>query len=584
MTRALIRNRTAPLALFLALAAGAAFAQTTAPTPATDPSKKHVTPAEVKYQAGGSPLADADMYQNVNPKAPPMTKAEFDKGRKVYFERCAGCHGVLRKGATGKALTTDKTLASGTEYLKVFIKYGSPAGMPNWGTSGELTDDEVDLMARYIQQEPPTPPEYGMPEMKATWKVLIAPDKRPTKKLNKYNIENIFSTTLRDTGEVALIDGDTKKIISIIKTGYAVHISRLSASGRYLFVIGRDAKINLIDLWMEKPDNVAEIRIGLEARSVDTSKFKGYEDKYAIAGAYWPPQFVIMNGDTLEPLKIVATRGMTVDTQEYHPEPRVASIAASHFKPEFLVSVKETGKVMAVDYSDLNNLKTTEIPAARFLHDGGWDSTKRYFLVAANQSNMIAVIDAKTDKKVALVEVGKIPHPGRGANFIHPKFGPVWATGHLGDETVALIATDPIKHKQHAWKMVAQLKGQGGGSLFLKTHPKSKNLWVDTPLNPDPKISQSIAVYDINNLDKGFKVLPIAEWAGLTDGAKRVVQPEYNKAGDEVWFSVWSAKNQQSAIVVVDDKTLKLKAVIKDPRLVTPTGHFNVYNTQHDVY
>jgi len=584
MTRALIRNRTAPLALFLALAAGAAFAQTTAPTPATDPSKKHVTPAEVKYQAGGSPLAEAEMYQNVNPKAPPMTKAEFDKGRKVYFERCAGCHGVLRKGATGKALTTDKTLASGTEYLKVFIKYGSPAGMPNWGTSGELTDDEVDLMARYIQQEPPTPPEYGMPEMKATWKVLIAPDKRPTKKLNKYNIENIFSTTLRDTGEVALIDGDTKKIISIIKTGYAVHISRLSASGRYLFVIGRDAKINLIDLWMEKPDNVAEIRIGLEARSVDTSKFKGYEDKYAIAGAYWPPQFVIMNGDTLEPLKIVATRGMTVDTQEYHPEPRVASIAASHFKPEFLVSVKETGKVMAVDYSDLNNLKTTEIPAARFLHDGGWDSTKRYFLVAANQSNMIAVIDAKTDKKVALVEVGKIPHPGRGANFIHPKFGPVWATGHLGDETVALIATDPIKHKQHAWKMVAQLKGQGGGSLFLKTHPKSKNLWVDTPLNPDPKISQSIAVYDINNLDKGFKVLPIAEWAGVTDGAKRVVQPEYNKAGDEVWFSVWSAKNQQSAIVVVDDKTLKLKAVIKDPRLVTPTGHFNVYNTQHDVY
>ncbi len=581
MNRVLSRRKTAPLALALAFAAAGAIAQT---TPTAAPADKHVTPAEVKYQAGGSPLADTDMHQNVNPKAPPMTKAEFDQARKIYFERCAGCHGVLRKGATGKPLTTDKTLASGTEYLKVFIKYGSPAGMPNWGTSGELNDAEVDLMARYIQQEPPTPPEFGMPDMKATWKVIVAPDKRPTKKLNKYNIENIFSTTLRDTGEVALIDGDTKKIINIVKTGYAVHISRLSASGRYLFVIGRDAKINLIDLWMEKPDNVAEIRVGLEARSVDTSKFKGYEDKFAIAGAYWPPQYVIMNGDTLEPLKIVATRGMTVDTQEFHPEPRVASIVASHYKPEFLVSVKETGKIMIVDYSDLNNLKTTEIPAARYLHDGGWDSTKRYFLVAANQSNKIAVVDSKTDKKVALVDVGKIPHPGRGANFVHPKFGPVWATGHLGDETIALVATDPVKHKDFAWKMVAQLKGQGGGSLFLKTHPKSTNLWVDTPLNPDPKISQSIAVYDINNLDKGFKVLPIAEWAGVTDGAKRVVQPEYNKAGDEVWFSVWSAKNQQSAIVVVDDKTLKLKAVIKDPRLITPTGHFNVYNTQHDVY
>jgi len=546
---------------------------------------KKLSPAEVNYEAASSPLANVEMYQDINPKAPPMTKAEFDKARKVYFQRCAGCHGVLRKGATGKPLTPDKTIANGTEYLKTFIKYGSPAGMPNWGTSGELTDDEVDLMARYVQQTPPQPPEYGMAEMKDTWKVIVPPEKRPTKKMNDYNIANIFSTTLRDAGEVALIDGDSKKIINIVKTGYAVHISRLSASGRYLYVVGRDAKVNMIDLWMEKPDNVAEIRVGLEARSVDTSKYKGFEDKFAIAGTYWPPQYVIMKGDTLEPLKVVSTRGMTVDTQEYHPEPRVASIVASHFKPEFVVNVKETGKTLMVDYSDIDNLKVTTIGSARFLHDGGWDSSKRYFLVAANKSNKIAAIDAKEGKLAGLVEVGAIPHPGRGANFVHPKYGPVWATGHLGDESIALIGTDPAKHGQYAWKLVESIKSQGGGSLFIKTHPKSKHLYVDNPLNPDPKISQSVAVYDTTNLGAGFKVLPIAEWAGLSDdGAKRVVQPEYNKAGDEVWFSVWSAKDKQSALVVVDDKTLKLKAVIKDPKLITPTGHFNVYNTQHDVY
>ncbi len=547
--------------------------------------KKGVTQGELGYHAGSSPLANEPMVQSTNPKAPPMTQAEFDKARGIYFERCAGCHGVLRKGATGKPLTPDLTVKAGTDYLKVFIAYGSPAGMPNWLTSGEMTEKEVDLMARYIQHDPPMPPEFGMAEMKATWKVLVPPDKRPKKKMNKYNIDNIFSTTLRDTGEVALIDGDTKKIINIVKTGYAVHISRTSASGRYVFVIGRDGKINMIDLWMEKPDNVAEVRIGLEARSVDTSKFKGYEDKLAIAGAYWPPQFVIMDGDTLEPKKIVSTRGMTVDKQEYHPEPRVASIVASHFKPEFIVNVKETGKTLMVDYSNLDALKMTEIGTARFLHDGGWDSSKRYFMVAANQSNKIAAVDAKDGKLAGLVEVGKIPHPGRGANFKHPKFGPVWATGHLGDDTISLIGTDPKGNKQYAFKEVAKLTGQGAGSLFLKTHPKSKHLYVDTPLHPDPKVSQSVAVYDINNLDKGFKVLPIAEWAGIKDdGAKRVVQPEYNKAGDEVWFAVWSAKNKESALVVVDDKTLKLKTVIKDPRIITPTGHFNIYNTQHDVY
>lgn len=547
--------------------------------------KKGITEPELKYQAGGSPLVGEPMYQATNPKAPPMTQAEFDTARKIYFERCAGCHGVLRKGATGKPLTPDITVSKGTDYLKIFIAYGSPAGMPNWQTSGELNEKEVDLMARYIQHDAPQPPEWGMEQMKQSWKVIIPPAQRPTKKMNNYNISNIFSTTLRDTGEVALIDGDTKKIINIVKTGYAVHISRMSASGRYLYVIGRDAKINMIDLWMEKPDNVAEIRVGLEARSVDTSKYKGFEDKLAIAGSYWPPQYTIMKGDTLEPLKIVGTRGMTVDKQEYHPEPRVASIVASHFKPEFVVNVKETGQTLLVDYRDVDALKVTTIGTARFLHDGGLDSTKRYFMVAANQSNKIAAVDLKDGKLQALIDVGKIPHPGRGANFTHPKFGPVWATGHLGDETISLIGTDPVKHKQYAFKEVAKLAGPGGGALFIKSHPKSKNLWSDAPLNPDPKVSQSIVVYDINNLDKGYKVLPIAEWAGLKDdGAKRVVQPEYNKAGDEVWFAVWSAKNKESALVVVDDKTLKLKAVIKDPRLITPTGHFNVYNTQHDVY
>ncbi|NTV71593.1 MAG: nitrite reductase [Azonexaceae bacterium] len=537
------------------------------------------------YQsAGGSPLADVKMHQDINPLAPKMSESEFDKAKRIFFERCAGCHGVLRKGATGKPLTPDITLEKGLEYLKVFIKYGSAGGMPNWGTSGILSDDEVDLMARYIQQTPPAPPEFGLKEMNASWKVIVPVDQRPKKKMNNLNLENLFSVTLRDAGEIALIDGDSKKIVSILNTGYAVHISRMSASGRYLFVIGRDAKINLIDLWMEKPDTVAEIKVGMEARSVESSKAKGFEDKYAIAGTYWPPQFVIMDGDTLKPRKIVATRGMTVGTQDYHPEPRVAAIVSSHFNPEFFVNVKETGMVYSVDYRDLNNLKIKMIEAAPFLHDGGFESSHRYFMDAANASNKIAVIDTKEGKLEKLVEVGKTPHPGRGANFVDPKFGPVWATGHLGDESITLIGTDPRKHPDNAWKVVRTLKGLGGGSLFLKTHPKSKNLWVDTTLNPEPGISQAVAVYDVNNLEKGSELIPIGEWSGIKDGPKRVVQPEYNKAGDEVWFSVWNGKDQESAIVVVDDKTRKLKAVIRDPRLVTPTGKFNVFNTQHDVY
>ncbi len=519
------------------------------------------------------------------PGAPDLTQAEFDKARDIYFQRCAGCHGVLRKGATGKPLTPDITQEKGQAYLEALIGYGSPAGMPNWGSSGQFTPEEVTLMAKYVMHQPPTPPEWGMKAMKDSWKVLVKPENRPKKQMNKLNLANIFSVTLRDNGKIALIDGDTHKIVKTIDTGYAVHISRMSASGRYLLVIGRDARIDMIDLWMKEPARVAEIKVGIEARSVETSKFKGYEDKYAIAGSYWPPQFTIMDGETLEPLQIVSTRGMVVGTQEYHPEPRVAAIIASHEHPEFIVNVKETGKVLLVNYEDINNLTVTTIGTAPFLHDGGWDVSHRYFMTAANNSNKVAVIDSKDRKMAALVDVGKIPHPGRGANFVHPKFGPVWATSHLGDETVSLIGTDPEKHKENAWKVVQTLKAQGGGSLFIKTHPKSTNLYVDTTLNPDMKMAQSVAVFDINNLDAGYKVLPITEWSGIKNPAQaRVVQPEFNANGDEVWFSVWNGQEEESAIVVVDDKTLKLKKVIKDKRLITPTGKFNVKNTQHDIY
>jgi nitrite reductase (NO-forming)/hydroxylamine reductase len=557
-----------------------------APGLAAQKSTEHPgTPEEeMRYKGAPIPIKPEEAKDVVTPKAPPVAPEEFARAKQIFFERCAGCHGVLRKGATGKPLTPDITLKKGTEYLKVFIGYGSPGGMPNFGTSGDLSDKDVDLMARFLQHEPPVPPEFGMKEVKATWKLLVPPEKRPKTKQNKINIENLFSVTLRDSGEVALIDGDTKEIVNIVKTGYAVHISRLSASGRYLFTIGRDAKVNMIDLWMKKPETVAEIRVGMEARSVETSKYKGFEDKYAIAGAYWPPQYVIMDGDTLEPLKIVSTRGMTVDTQEYHPEPRVAAIVASHQHPEFIVNIKETGKILLVNFEDINNLKTTSIDAARYLHDGGWDSTQRYFLTAANKSDKIAVVDSKDGKLEALVDVAKIPHPGRGANINDPKLGPLWVTSCLGNDTIAMIGTDPEKHKDQAWKVVRSLKGQGGGSLFVKSHPNSKNLWVDTPLNPDEAKSQSVAVFDTDHLDKGFQVIDVAKMAGLGEGPKRVVQPEYNKAGDEVWFSVWSGKNQQSAIVILDDKTRKLKKVIKDKRLITPTGKFNVYNTVHDVY
>jgi nitrite reductase (NO-forming)/hydroxylamine reductase len=567
--------RARPARTLLLSTAALVFGLLAAPVTAQEKPKDHADDPAAAYEPSMTTLAEIQVeIPGLKPDDPVMTQEEFQRATEIYFQRCAGCHGVLRNGATGKALTPDLTRANGFDYLKSFITYGSPAGMPNWGTSGDMTEADVDMMARYLLLEPPAPPEWGMPDMKASWKVIVAPEDRPTEKMNDLDIENLMSVTLRDAGQIALIDGGTYEIKEVIDTGYAVHISRISASGRYLFVIGRDAKVDMIDLWMEKPGVVATIKIGIEARSVETSKFEGYEDKYAIAGGYWPPQYVIMDGDTLEPLKIVSTRGNIYDEQIYHPEPRVASILSSHFKPEFIVNVKETGKILMVDYSDLKNLKTTEIEAERFLHDGGLDSTQRYFMVAANARNKIAVVDTKESKLTALIETGgQTPHPGRGANFTHPVYGPVWATSHLGDETGGA--------GRHRSRRPCRLRLEDRRQLLCPGRRVAVH--QDAPEQPaslrrcdaEPGCGNLGLCRRLRHREDGrrsgggpeYTTLPIGEWAGIPDGQPRVVQPEFNKEGTEVWFSVWNAKDKESAIVVVDDKTLELKQVIKDPRL-----------------
>jgi nitrite reductase (NO-forming) / hydroxylamine reductase len=511
-----------------------------------------------------------------------LSEEEFAWASQTYFERCAGCHGTLRKGATGPGLTPDLTQPKGTIGLAAIIFNGTTRGMPDWGKQGFMTQAETEVMAKFLQNEPPAPPELPLAQMLDSWELLVPVSERPNSPQTTRNWQNYFVVTLRDAGQVAIIDGDTYEIVNTVDSGYAVHITRMSATGRYAYVTGRDGRLALIDLWMEKPEVVARVQTCYDARSVEVSKYQGpegdFNDKYAISGCYWPPHFTIHDGETLEPFKVISTRGYTYDTEEFHPEPRVAAIIASHFKPEWIVNVKETGQIWIVNYVDPHNPTIKMVEAARFLHDGGWDSSKRYFMVAANQSNKIAVMDALEGSLIALVDTPAIPHPGRGANWLDPDFGPVWSTAHLGDPVVVSIATDPVDNPQHAWKAVRSTPLPGSGSLFIKTHPNSRWIWVDMTLNPDPVLARTVCVIDRENPAEVHKCWEIGDYG-------RAVHFEYNKDGTEVWVSLWgdaAQPGQTGAIVIYDDATLEEKARIDN--LITPTGKFNVYNTVNDIY
>jgi nitrite reductase (NO-forming)/hydroxylamine reductase len=502
-----------------------------------------------------------------------LTDAQFAEGQRIFFERCAGCHGTLRAGATGPNIQPERTTQIGTAALKATLTHGLPGGMPAWGDGGIMSEGEIDILARYVQLPPPSPPARPLEEIRNSWDLRVPVSDRPGQPMTSRNWENFFGVILRDAGQVAIMDGDSYELVKVIETGFAVHILRSSSTGRYFYAVGRDGRVTLIDLWPEEPTLVAQAQGCIDARSVDASKYEGFEDRYVIEGCYWPTQYVVFDGLTLEPLTVTSVEGTTFDTNEPLEEVRIAAIVASHFDPVWVLGLKESGHVAVVDYSQDGFPMTARIAAERFLHDGGWDHTGRYFLTAANMRNKMAVVDVKEQKLVTTFATGIKPHPGRGANWEDPEYGWVNGTTHIGQGLLSVYGADPENHPEYAWQVVRSLPLEGTGSLFLKTHPNSQWVWMDMPLNNDPEGTRKTCVYSKEQAEIDRC------WIAADHG--RAVHFEYNKAGDEVWLSVW---DKEGEVIVYNDKTLEEITRITGDWLVTPTGKFNVYNTANDIY
>jgi nitrite reductase (NO-forming) / hydroxylamine reductase len=521
-----------------------------------------------------------------NPAAteqPTLNKEQFDRATLLYFQQCAGCHGVLRKGATGKNLEPENMLKLGQKRLESVIAYGTEGGMNNFDNI--YSPEDISLLATYIQMTPPVPPEMSLAQMKESVKVHVPLADYPTEPLHGRNWNNFFVSIERDNGSVAVIDGDRKELVARIPTGYAVHVMKGVENnkavkhpnpdqvGRFWYTMGRDGKMTKIDLW-QTPDKmlVAEAQVAYDARDVAVSG----DGKYVIGGAYWPPHFVILDAATMEPLKVVSSRGINVDG-EYVNESRVAAIYDTPHASSWLVNMKELGQTWQVDYSDIDNLRIEMIDNAKFLHDGFFDPTGRYFQIAANASNKMVVIDADTRKLEATIDTDLRPHPGPGANWIDPSCGPVGGTPHLGVGKMTVWGNDPAKHGDHAWKICYEVETEGPG-LFIRTHPKSDYVWIDQTLHPEPEIQQSVKVIDKKTREV-VKTIRLTETTGYV-----ATHFEFNADGTEVWASVWNRADStkpNGEIIVFDAKTLEEKARIKN--LYAPTGKFNVHNRRNHV-
>lgn len=460
-----------------------------------------------------------------------------------FRDTCSGCHGPQRGGGTGPALLPERLTESDDLYFDT-IKNGRPGTvMPAWGGQG-LTDEEIWMLVGYIRSQPADgASEWQMADVEGSREVLVSPEELPSEPQHDANLDNLMLITEREARSIAVADADEHKLVTHIDASYRAHGYVFHPTNeRWAYNVGRDGWLFKIDLFTMQA--VSKVRVGLDARGLAISD----DGQYLIAGNYIPATAVILDAETLEPLKVIDTVGVDPDGNEVESRVCITSdVAPDKVGPYFIIALKEAGQVWRIDYSQPDFPIDKLENVGRTLHDGFLSPDNSRFYIASQDDDVMAVIDVENWELVDRIETGDTPHPGSGATWEAngKQYG---ATVHAGEGLVTVWDLDTNE-------IVGEIETSGPG-LFIRSHENNPYVWADTMFARNPN--------RIYILDKEtFEVVHVI------DEGTQTLHPEFSADGSAVYISDW----QENVVRVYDGMTFEKIAEIDG--VETPTGIFN---------
>ncbi len=464
---------------------------------------------------------------------------------KYFADACGGCHGSERQGAVGPALIPGR-LTSNDQFYFGIIRDGRPGTiMPAWGALG-LSDEEIAGLVGFIRSEPESSvADWTLAQAKASLEVLVDETTLPSAPTHGADLGNLMFVTEREARSIAAIDGDTHELVGHIAASYRAHGYAFDPTNdRWLYNVGRDGWVFKIDAYTLEA--VRKVRVGHDSRGLAISD----DGKYLIAGNFIPTTAVIMDAATLEPLTVIHARGVDPDGVEVDSRVAITSdVGPNLVGPYFLIALKEAGQVWRIDYSDPSFPITKVANVGHILHDGFLSADNRYFYLASQVDDWMAVIDVAKMEVVERIPTGDTPHPGSGAIWTADG---TWygATTHAGEGKVAIwdLATN----------VVVGIVETTGPGLFIRAAENSPYVWADALFgNP----SNTITVFE---KEAPFAVVGVIEEGGMT------LHPEFTEDGSMVYVSDWTG----NVVRVYDATTLEKVAEVTG--VTTPTGIFSV--------
>jgi len=463
----------------------------------------------------------------------------------AYGDSCGGCHGPHREGATGPALIPNR-LTSNDDYYFQIIKNGRPGTvMPAWGKAG-LSDEEIWALVGFARSQPKSEDvQWDLDQIKASHQVLVDEKTLPAKPTHSGNLDNLFLVTEREARGIAVIDGDTHKLLGKIDASYRAHGYTFDpTSDRWAYNVGRDGWLFRIDLYTLQATQ--KVKVGLDSRGIAISD----DGRFVIIGNYVPNSAVILDAASLEALKVIKTEGN--DPEGKFVKSRVcitSDVSPKLVGPYFIIALKEAGQMWRIDWSKPDFPVEKVEGVGHILHDGFLSPDNKRFYIASQKDNWMGVIDVANWKLVDKISTGTTPHPGSGAAWEASDGHFYGATTHAGEGKVTIwdLADD---------KIAAAIPTAGPG-LFIRSAENSPYVWADSMF---AKPSNHIYVIDKN---PPFKVVKVIE-----EGTQPL-HPEFTADGKFVYVADW----QDNKVRVYNATTFEKVAEIGG--IVTPTGIFN---------
>jgi len=480
--------------------------------------------------------------------------ADYANAERLFAENCATCHGADRNRYIGPALNSSSRLGKVPEIAIEAIINGGVNGtlMPAW--SGRLSSSDIKDLVALIKNKPKSDPKWDMRDIKNSVQVYVADELSLPNKPN-YNIKSLNSLMAvmargrysnGKNAKVVFLNGENNEIVGEIPTFKAPHILNYNpANERWAYVKTDGGRVFKIDLYTMQA--VRSIKVGYTGPSLAVS----WDGRYIAAGSFIPNTVVILDANTLTPIKYMQLKGKNLDGKMVESDS--GSITATPFGNYFAIALEQSGQVWIADLGK-NNIPITKIEnVGRHLHDAFLTQDGRYLTIAAYDDNKLAVIDLKTKKVIKDIPAGCVPHTGSGAiTKVGDRmlgFGTNFGSGKNCKKTVVTV------FDAKTFEVVKQVPVIGG-TESPAAHPDAPYIAVDIISGADADKIQFI--------DK--KTLEVVKT--VTPGGHSHF-PEYTADGKYLYVSAGYAGDK---VVIYDSKTLEK---VKEVSMEVPAGIFS---------